>query len=79
MALVDWGTTDSRRVDAEEYCHRNGAIALKEKIEAYWAARGYAVEITIRDAGFHPAVRAARYDLRSNLKDGYPQGFQKSS
>lgn len=80
MAIVDWGNTDSRRTYAEEeYCDRNGAVVLKEKIEAYWRARGHEVQVDLRDAGFHPAIRAARVDLRSNLRNGFPPGFKKSA
>lgn len=77
VLAVDFGIDNPKRTYCEEeYCNRNGAIALKEKIEAYWAARGYSVEVELRNAGFHPAMRTARYtaryDVRSNLKDGLP-------
>ena len=72
VLVVDFGIDNPKRTYCEEeYCNRNGAIALKAKIEAYWAARGYSVEVELKNAGFHPAMRS-RYDVRSNLKNGLP-------
>lgn len=55
-----------------ECCDRSGALRLKAKIEAYWAARGHKVNIMLKDSGFHPAIRSSRYDIRSDLVDGLP-------
>lgn len=58
--------------EPEELCDAAGASKLKARIEAYWAARGLAVEVQLRAAGFHPAIRSARVDLRSNMRNGFP-------
>ena len=55
-----------------DWCCEAGARALKAKIEDYWAERGHHVQIMLHSVGFHPAIRAARFDLRSNLKNGFP-------
>ncbi len=59
-------------VEPPECCDRSGAIRLKLKIEAYWRERGQKVEISLHNVGFHPAIRSARYDTRSNMKNGLP-------
>jgi len=56
-----------------DYCSKAGAEALKEKLEAYWRERGFEVMIVIRDAGFHPSIRAGRFDVRSDLVNGLPR------
>ena len=56
-----------------DYCSRDGAQALKERIEAYWRERGMAVTIALANVGFHPAIRAARYELRSDMINGLPR------
>jgi hypothetical protein len=55
-----------------DFCGRLGAAALKAKIEAYWRERGYAVEVSTHNTGFHPTMRSARTDVRSNMRNGYP-------
>jgi len=61
-----------------DYCSRDGAMALKEKIEAYWRERGQNVMIALHNVGFHPAIRAARYDVRSDMINGMPRGAVKA-
>lgn len=67
--LLEPGETD--------FCSRDGALALKAKIEAYWRARGLDVQISMMNVGFHPAIRAARFDLRSDMINGLPRGARK--
>ncbi len=57
-----------------DFCTRDGALALKAKIEAYWRDRGMDVMITMQNVGFHPAIRAARFDVRSDMVNGMPRG-----
>jgi hypothetical protein len=57
----------------QDFCSREGAVALKEKIEAYWRERGQHVMIALQNVGFHPAIRAARYDVRSDMINGMPR------
>ncbi len=56
-----------------DYCSHDGARALKEMIEAYWAARGQQVMVALHNVGFHPAIRAARFDVRSDMINGRPR------
>ena len=60
-----------------DFCSRSGAQALKGMIEAYWRARGHDVQIALHNVGFHPAIRAARYDVRSDMVNGMPRGAGK--
>ena len=57
-----------------DYCSQDGAHALKARIEAYWAARGQQVMVALHNVGFHPAIRAARFDVRSDMVNGRPRG-----
>lgn len=61
------------RGNPSDYCTRDGALALKAKIEAYWRDRGLDVMVALHNVGFHPAIRAARYDVRSDMVDGMPR------
>lgn len=63
----------------EEYTDFRGAQRLKDEIEAVWAKRGFSVEVQIVNAGFNPACRAARYDVRSDMKNGLPFGVKEWS
>jgi hypothetical protein len=55
-----------------DYTDRAGAQILKARIEAYWRERGYEVQVTLAAASFTPALRAARFDIRSELVNGLP-------
>jgi hypothetical protein len=55
-----------------DYTSKEGAERLKAAIESYWQTRGFDVRVVLHNAGFHSAVRAARYDLRSNMRNGLP-------
>ena len=56
-----------------DYCSQDGARNLKAMIEAYWAARGQHVMVALHNVGFHPAIRAARFDVRSDMVNGRPR------
>lgn len=56
-----------------ESCDRTGAARIAAKIKAYWLARGHAVRTREVDAGFHPSIRASRFDVRSDMVNGYPR------
>ncbi|MGE0830899.1 MAG: hypothetical protein AB7O04_16315 [Hyphomonadaceae bacterium] len=90
LALADRYTDDFTSIDAEaasrhedrdyietDFCSRDGAAALKAKIEAYWRDRGENVLISLHNVGFHPAIRAARYDVRSDMVNGLPRSAIK--
>jgi len=55
-----------------EFCTKEGAAALKGRIEAYWRERGYEVVVKLVDAGFAAAMRSARIDVRSDMVNGLP-------
>lgn len=63
----------SDRAGESDFCSRDGAHALQAKIEAYWAERGQKVQIMLHNVGFHPAIRAARFDVRSDMVNGMPR------
>lgn len=58
--------------EADYTCHA-GAAELKARIEAYWRARGHEVQVMLIEAPFTQAIRAARYDVRSELVNGLPR------
>ena len=65
------------RGEPADYCSRDGAQALKEKIEAYWRERGHHVMVALQNVGFHPAIRAVRFDVRSDMVNGMPRRSAK--
>lgn len=70
----DWNPGFAQeRGEGPDYCGREGALELKKKIEAYWADRGQDVTVLLHNVGFHPAIRAARFDIRSDLVNGMPR------
>lgn len=75
FAGADWPQADDPEPD---YCTEDGAASLKATIEAYWAKRGQHVLISLQNAGFHPAIRAARFDVRSDMVNGQPRGAVQS-
>lgn len=56
-----------------DYCDLNGALILKDRIEAYWRERGETVECKLHNVGFHPAIRHSRIDVRSEMVNGLPR------
>jgi hypothetical protein len=66
--------TRAPKSDGPDFLSETGALALKQKLESYWRERGYDVKVWVQEMGFHAAVRAVRYDVRSNLINGAPRG-----
>ncbi len=60
-------------MSAGDWCTGEGATRLKSKIEAYWRERGYDVDVKLIEAGFLPAMRSARTDVRSDMVNGLPR------
>lgn len=56
-----------------DWCTEDGAKRLKLKIEAFWRERGYDVDVALVEAGFLPAMRSARTDVRSDMVNGLPR------
>lgn len=69
-AQISLSRNDSEFAD---YTNREGAALLKSRIEAYWRERGQEVQLSLHDVGFHPAIRAARFDVRSDMINGMPR------
>jgi hypothetical protein len=69
-----WATSG----EPADYTSREGALALKQKIEAYWRERGMDVMLSLHNVGFHPAIRAARFDVRSDMVNGMPRAALKA-
>ncbi|WP_228445842.1 hypothetical protein [Terricaulis silvestris] len=68
-----WSSFSPAHGEPADYCSRDGAQALKDKIEAYWRERGQNVMVALHNVGFHPAIRAARFDVRSDMVNGMPR------
>lgn len=69
-----WTRAEARgNGEPADYTSREGAMALKAKIEAYWRERGQDVMLSLHNVGFHPAIRAARFDVRSDMVNGLPR------
>ncbi|MEJ0060813.1 MAG: hypothetical protein WDM79_15070 [Terricaulis sp.] len=68
-----WSSAGGGNGSEPDYCSRDGAVALKDKIESYWRERGQDVMLSLHNVGFHPAIRAARYDVRSDMINGFPR------
>jgi hypothetical protein len=62
-----------------DWCTSEGARRLKQKIEAYWRDRGYEVDISLVEAGFMPAMRSARTDVRSDMVNGMPRRVSRDT
>lgn len=56
-----------------DFCTVDGARRLKQKIEDYWRDKGFDVAVKLVDAGFMPAMRSARTDVRSDMVNGMPR------
>jgi len=69
---------EARHAREVDYTDRAGAEKLKARIEAYWRERGNEIQVTLIPAGFTAALRAARYDVRSELLNGLPRRDRKA-
>lgn len=56
-----------------DYSSEEGAAALKRRLEAFWSERGYNVQVFIRSAGFHASIRARRFEIQSDMVNGFPR------
>lgn len=52
----------------------DGAYALGEKIKAYWRNKGYKAPNVFVKRAHSPSDSSARYDLRSDMTGGWPNG-----
>ena len=61
---------------SRNWCDKEGALALKAKIEAHWRERGHAVQVWIEEKPFSTAMRGTHWVVRSNLCGGLPSPQQ---
>jgi len=73
MAGYDGRLPSPADEDGQDYFTPDGAELLKQRIEAYWNERGFAVQVSLAPAGFSAPLRAARVDLRSDMLNGMPR------
>ncbi len=64
---------------AGDWCSSEGAKRLALKIQAFWQERGYDVDVKLVEAGFLPAMRSARTDVRSDMVNGMPRRIAADS
>jgi hypothetical protein len=55
---------------------RKFALLCKQKIEDFWAQKGYSVCVDVALVPFCASMRSARYDVRSDLVDGLPKDWR---
>lgn len=79
LARIETPSQLSFGPDGPDFCSRDGAHALKQRIETYWRERGFNVQVQLHNVGFHPAIRAARYDVRSDMVNGMPRPKSRAS
>lgn len=60
----------------EEFCDQDGAYRIKRTIEAYWAKLGHPVTVEVVNMGFSNACRQARFDVRSQMRNGLPPSLK---
>lgn len=69
---LDW-EAERGRLTPGNFTDRAGAAELKARIEAYWAKRGFDVQVMLIEQPFVAALRTGRYDVRSEMVDGLPR------
>lgn len=69
-------TDENNYVDGRyNFSNDIGAKELKATIEDFWREKGHKVKVDIVRAGFHPTIREARSDVRSDMINGYPRSL----
>lgn len=58
---------------ARDFSSETGAHELKARIDEYWSARGYKVRSAVVHGPFHMSMRAARFEVRSDMVNGLPR------
>lgn len=48
------------------------AAALLDKIQMYWASKGFRVQGTIFEAGYNERLRSTVYEVHTDLRNGMP-------
>ena len=73
FALNVFGVPDDKPPPQDEWCDEQGALAIAERIKAYWAKRGFHVETRVIYQPFSHGMRSGRYDVRSDLMNALPR------
>ena len=55
-----------------EHCDAEGSKKLAQRIKDYWGSRGRIVEVWTKEEAFTQAMRSGRFDVRSDMVNGYP-------
>lgn len=74
---IDFSWESDRDMAGSNFTDHAGANELKTRIERYWLERGFEVQVMLIEAPFAPALRAARYDVRSEMINGLPRAARK--
>lgn len=74
---IDFSWEVDRDMAGSNFTDHAGASELKARIEAYWRQRGHDVQVMLIEAPFAPALRSARYDVRSEMVNGLPRALRK--
>ena len=53
------------------------AQALLEKIQAYWADRGYEVQGSVVEGEYNPRLRSTVYEVFTDLVAGLPKDYAR--
>lgn len=51
---------------------KQDASLLLDKIQAYWASRGFMVQGAIEPAGYSERLRSTVYEVHTDLQNGWP-------
>ena len=70
--MVDGIHTGEGLSHVKEPHTKEGAEAIKKRLEEKWPADVYDLEVKIINVGFHVKMREARYDVRTNMINGLP-------
>jgi len=73
MGMILEQTPRTERLGEADFTSQSGAKELKARIESYWRQRGYDVQVMLVEAPFTQAIRAGRYDVRSEMVSGLPR------
>lgn len=51
---------------------KEAALELLDRIKAYWLARGFTVEGSIKNAGYSDRLRSTVFEVETNIIAGLP-------
>ena len=68
-----------RKIWANMLESKEKALEILERVQAYWAARGYDVQGTIEPRGYSPRLRATVYEVVTDMIGGLPKDFKRAA